>query len=164
MAASENPEKLTAREILDQLQAKYRSFEMDAGKHEKVQTGLAGIFGKWLRSTTPAEPEPLYAEFLSTVQTLVTQLAEALRDVSAGERDESIQVAAKLMLAAKPMDSKTQAEWYMVAAEHSFCVLIPLLTPGMLQSIRDAYLKSTPKRMMFPRQLDLLKQMNQGIH
>jgi hypothetical protein len=67
------------------------------------------------------------------------------------------------MLTAKSLNSKSQAEWYMVAAEHSFSVLIPLLNPEALQSIRDDYLKNCPKRLMYPRQLALLKQMNKSL-
>jgi len=164
MLASENPiGKLQTGEILNRLEAQYHAFAIGAGEQGENKTGLAGLFDRWFHSMAPTEPEPLYADFLSVVQTLVNQLADALREGDAEERDEPIQIAAKIVLVAKPINKKSQAEWYMIAAEHSFSALIPLLKLETLQSIRDDYLKSYPKRTMYPRQLALLKQMEQKL-
>jgi len=166
MTASENSygDTLTAQEIIDQLDAQYQAFTVSAGEREKAKTGLAGLFDKWFRSTSPSEPEPLYADFLKSVQALVNELAEVLRKANAEEIDPFALAVSKIMLAPKPIDDKTQAEWFMVAAEYSFSALIPLLTPSTLQMIRDDYVRNTPKRMMYPRQRDLLKSMELNIH
>ena len=165
MMDSENSsgDTLTAQEIIDRLDAQYQAFTVSAGEREKAKTGLAGLFDKWFRSTSPSQPEPLYLDFLKSVQGLINELAEVLRKAKAEEIDSSILAVSRIMLAPKPIDEKTQAEWYMVAAEYSFSALIPLLTPGSLHLIRDDYARNTPKRMMYPRQRDLLKLMEQRI-
>lgn len=156
-------ERSNGEEIVDRLQVQYHSFAASSAEHEKSKTGLAGLFNGWFRSMAPTEPEPLCAEFLTAVEALVNQLADAMYGASAEARDETIQKAASIMLAAKPINNISQAEWYMIVAEHSFSVLIPLLTPAAIKSIRDNYLQSHPKQFMYPCQRALLTLLNKNI-
>lgn len=158
------PGSASPREILDRLEARYRElFEAAGTRGGKPKITLTGILDRWLRSPAPSEPEPMFTEFLKDVDALVKELAEALAGADAGERDASALDAARIMLASKPVNEKSQAEWYMVAAEFSFEALIPLIAPDTLKAIRDGYVRGTPKRVMFPRQRDLLKRMEQGL-
>lgn len=150
---------LTAPEIIRQMEAQYQALTVNDREREKTQKGLGVVFDKWFRSASPTEPEPLYADFLLSVQTLANQLADALCGLDAEERGKCAVAAAKIMLRPKPVDQKTQAEWFMVAAEYSFSALIPYLPADAIAKIRDEYVRDTPKRMMYPRQRDLLKLM-----
>lgn len=163
MDATEKSEGRTAREVLDRLEERYRAFSEAAGSRVKPKLGLAGVFEKWFRSPGPSEPQPMFTDFLKSVQALSEELAEALRGASAEERSEAGFAAARIMLASKPTNDKSEAEWYMIAAEYSFSALIPVLAPDTLRAIRDDYKSRTPKRMMFPRQLELLKRMERAL-
>jgi hypothetical protein len=106
----------------------------------------------------------MFTDFIKAVQALLQELAEALGPADAGERSAVARDAAGLMLRVKPVNEKSQAEWYMVAAEYSFTELVPLTPPETLRAIRDAYVRGTPRRMMYPRQRDLLKRMEQALN
>ena len=148
-AQGHNPEK--PQEILNRLEALY----------EALSEG--SIFDRWFRSSTSTEPEPMFTEFLKSVQELLSELAESLRGADNEERSQVALDAARLMLRVKPVNEKSQAEWYMVAGEYSFSALIPLTPKDTLKSIRDAYVRGTPKRMMYPRQRELLKLMEEAV-
>jgi hypothetical protein len=105
----------------------------------------------------------MFTDFLKSVQELLSELAEALGGADAGARSAVALDAAEMMLKVKPINEKSQAEWYMVGAEYSFSALIPLTPPDTLKAIRDAYVRGTPRRMMYPRQRELLKLMERGI-
>ena len=155
-------EILTASEIVAQLHSAYEVFQELAGEKDKSKTGLAGFFGKLFQSAG-SEPEPHCAEFLAKVQSLVEMLDAALKGADAAERDALVSEAADIMLSAKPIENKSPAQWYMVAAEYGFSALIPHLSREALRAVRDDYANSYPKRMMYPRQRELLKLMEQGL-
>lgn len=163
MDASSNRPGLAWREILDRLETRYQALFEAAGSREKPKISLAGIFDRWFRSPVPSEPEPMFTDFLKTVQALVQELAETIRQAGAEEKHEAALAAARIMLSPKPVNDKSQAEWYMIAAEYSFEALLPLLAPETLRTIRDGYVRGTPKRMMYPRQRELLNRMESGI-
>ena len=156
-------ETLTAAELVEQLRFAYEAFQELAGEKEKSKTGMTGFFGKLFQSAGSSEPEPHCAEFLAKVQALVGQLEAALRGADADARDALVSEAADIMLAKKPIENKSPAEWYMVAAEYGFSALVPHLSGAALGSVRDHYASSYPKRMMYPRQRELLKRMEQGL-
>lgn len=162
-AQEHGPGKLAPREILDRLEARYWELSEAAAAREKPKATLSGIFDRWFRSSTASEPEPMFTDFIKTVQQLLSELAEALGEADEEERSAAALDAAGLMLRVKPVNEKSQAEWYMVAAEYSFSELVPLTPQETLKAIRDAYVRGTPKRMMYPRQRDLLKRMEQGL-
>lgn len=156
-------ETLTAAEIVGQLRSAYQAFQELAGEKEKSKTGVTGFLGKLFQSAGSSEPEPHCAEFLAKVQALVGQLETALRGADADARDALVSEAADIMLSAKPIENKSPAEWYMVAAEYGFSALIGHLSRTALQAIRDDYVSRYPKRMMYPRQRELLKLMEQAL-
>ena len=160
-AQGHSPEK--PQEILNRLEARYEALSEAAGAREKPKVTLGSIFDRWFRSSTTTEPEPMFTEFLKSVQELLSELAESLRGADKEERSQVALDAARLMLRVKPVNEKSQAEWYMVAGEYSFSALIPLTPKDTLKSIRDAYVRGTPKRMMYPRQRELLKLMEEAI-
>jgi hypothetical protein len=162
-AQEHSPGKAAPREILYRLEARYRGLSEAAGARENPKVTLPGIFERWFRSSTATEPAPMFTDFIKSVQEILVELAQALGGADAGERSASAFAAAEIMLRVKPVNEKSQAEWYMVAAEYSFSELVPLTPPDTLKAIRDAYVRGTPRRMMYPRQRDLLKRMDESI-
>jgi hypothetical protein len=158
-----SPGNAAPREILDRLEARYRELSEAAGARENPKVTLSGIFERWFKSSTATEPAPMFTDFIKSVQEILVELAQALGGADAGERSAAALAAAEIMLRVKPVNEKSQAEWYMVAAEYSFSELVPLTPTDTLKAIRDAYVRGTPKRMMYPRQRDLLKRMDASI-
>ena len=149
-------------EALGFLEAQYRLFCENAPKDEKPRGGLGGFWDRLMRGPA-AEEEPCCTAFLQSVGEAVSALAEALKDADAARRDECALAAAKFMLAPKPIENKTPAEWYMVAAEFGYAALIPFASKEALQKIRDDYARSYPRRMTYPRQRELLKRMDAAL-
>ncbi len=157
MSVSENLQDMTAWKLIEQLDELYRGFAAAAAGSAK--SGLAGLFGLWFHSPDPSNAEPICADFLKGVQALSTELAEAMRREDAAIRGACARTAAGIMLTAKPANTKSRAEWYMVAAEYAFAVLIPYIPPETLNEIRADYMRDNPERRMYPRQRELLRMM-----
>ncbi|NLU52282.1 MAG: hypothetical protein GXX10_05410 [Clostridiaceae bacterium] len=59
---------------------------------------------------------------------------------------------------------KTTAEWYMTVAEYQCFPLLPYLSREDLKHFHDLMLKRVPKRMMYPRQRQLVAQMEELLN
>ena len=155
-------EARTAMEIASEIEARYAML-LEESVEPPTKRGLGRFFEKLFQGPQSMEPEPMYAAFLEGIQALSLSLAGALEKEGEAARSEAALFAAGIMLRPKPVEGKTQAQWYMVGAEYGFSALIPLIPATTLAAIRDDYLRDNPKRSMYPRQRELLRLMERAL-
>lgn len=156
---SPSGEKPTARELVERLDRLYRELGPSARQQEQAKRGLARLLDRWFRGAQTADADPMYREFLDAAGALTQALAAALVDLGPAERDERALAAARILLAPKKLETCATDEWYRVAAERECAALLPFLRRDTLKRLRDEYVRNTPRRMMLPRQRELLDQM-----
>ena len=152
----------TAMEIASEIEVRYAALPEER-VDPRTKRGIGRFFEKLFQGPQSMEPEPIHAAFLEDVQALSLLLAGALEKEGEAARSEAALFTAGIMLRPKPVEGKAQAQWYMVGAEYGFAALIPLVPAKTLAAIRDAYLRGTPKRSMYPRQRALLKLMERAL-
>lgn len=155
-------EARTAMEIASEIEARYAML-LEESVEPPTKRGLGRFFEKLVQGPQSMEPEPMYAAFLEGIQALSLSLAGALEKEGEAARSEAALFAAGIMLRPKPVEGKTQAQWYMVGAEYGFAALIPHIPAKTLAAIRDDYLRDNPKRSMYPRQRELLRLMERAL-
>lgn len=124
--------------------------------------GFAKLFRRWF-TYNPREIEPVHKAFLEETEALVKELVSAVASLSGEERSrggEKAEEAVALLLAEKPEDLPTDRRLYLIAAEPLCAPLLPLLTREALARRREAMLAVTPRRLLFPRQRELLEEMD----
>ena len=121
--------------------------------------GFNMLFERWFR-LDPHAIEPLHKEFLGSVTHFVTKLALALERMKDSEPEVCGDYAGRalgIMFAPKPDKQKTDADRYLVIAEYESVPLFSYASRDDLQGIRDELLKRTPRRFMFPKQLEMVE-------
>ncbi|MGE5496062.1 MAG: hypothetical protein ACM3S4_12265 [Burkholderiales bacterium] len=153
--------KADAEALLEQLSGVYKSYVESSEPKGRSLKGFARLFKKWISYNAEAV-EPLNQEFLDNVERITSGLAAALEQLIKSDPELCSAYAAKaadIMLSPKPSREKTTAEWYLTVAEYKSACLLPYLAKGDLKRIRDAQLKATPKRLMYPKQRELFELM-----
>ena len=150
---------VTAR--LEALEEHYRAYVLAYREQPPKPKGFGKLFRRWF-TYNAQEIEPVHQQFLEGTEALVRELAEAVaalpdEDKAAGV--EAADRAVSLMLGEKPDGLPNDRRLYLIAAEALAAPLLPLLDRERLRSQRDRMLALTPKRLMFPRQLELLGEM-----
>ena len=157
------PDSLSqARLLLTSLEDHYCSYEQQWQDHQRsrsIRQGIASLFQHWV-SYDDQDAHPIHTEFLTKTQALVDELAEALHQCDPDEGSQLAGQAVSLMLSPKPSQGKNDCQWYMMAAE-AFCApLLPFMTSEELARQKAQWLKKTPKRLMLPKQQELLAHMD----
>lgn len=157
--------EIQAAQLLERLRCVYRLYIESNQNHEKSFIGVARLFRRWF-SYNQSAAEPLHQKFLDDVESIIAELASVLGQLVRYATDLSNKYAAKaadLILAPKPDREKTTAEWYMTIAEYKCVAILIYLAADDLERIRDAQLKHTPKRMMYPKQRELLEYIEKQL-
>lgn len=152
--------------LLESLAGLYRDYAEKC--RQQVQTGgkIARLFRRWFSGYEPSAADALHLDFLDETRRLVTNLAGLLdrhQNDRPGICGAYAEKAAGILLRPKPAREKTAADWYMVAAEQYCGVLLPFLDRDALRRVRDDYVKHTPKRLMFPKQREVLEHMERML-
>lgn len=124
--------------------------------------GFARLFRRWF-SYNAQDIEPVHKDFLEGTEALVNQLAAAVAELSAEEEDRGkalAEQAVRSLLAEKSEALPNDRRLYLIAAEPLCAPLLPLLDRDALARRREEMLRITPRRLMFPRQLALLEEMD----
>ena len=116
--------------------------------------GFARLFRRWF-SYNAQDIEPVHKDFLEGTEALVNQLAAAVAELSAEEEDRGKALAEQAVRSL--LAEKSEA---LPAAEPLCAPLLPLLDRDALARQREEMLRITPRRLMFPRQLALLEEMD----
>ena len=146
---------LAATALAQELVEIYEKFSERIGAKQEEDKG----FLKTLRSlfSDKRETDMDVAAFYNTVGNHVTKYYDALKD----ERKEDAAALAygsvRMMLSGRENDVISLSK----ISNQGFAIpLLGFLTKEQLQEIRDAYLRETPKRLLFPNQKDVLKEMD----
>ena len=151
--------------LAERLEAHYQDYALGTQGQPARPKGFARLFRRWF-TYNAQDIEPVHKEFLEGVETLVGDLAAAaaalLPEETEGGQAAAEQAVAR-MLEEKPEGIPDDRRLYLVAAEALAAPLLPLLSRDGLARQRDAMLKNTPRRMMFPKQLELLEEMERHL-
>ena len=147
-----------AEELLRKLEQHYDDYKEGRGRRPRKK-GLLKMLSHWV-AYDAQDIAPYHEDFLLGVNRLTEQLAETLGGLAPEERDEGNQLAGRaveLLLQPKPQQPQNDREWYLMTAEYAVTPLLPFLTQEELQAHRDSMLAHTPRKLMFPKQLELLE-------
>lgn len=151
--------------LTERLEAHYRDYAFGPPGQQPQAKGFARLFRRWF-TYNAQEIAPADKDFLEGAETLAGELAAAAADLAPEEAEagrEAARRAVALMLGVKPEGIPNGRRLYLVAAEALCAPLLPLLDRADLARQRDDMIKATPKRLMFPRQLELLEEMERLI-
>ena len=150
-------------ELLAKLDEIYQNYIEKTDSHEKSFRGMGRLFKRWFSSYNPSVAEPIHQEFLDGVAGVTGQLLLVFEQVSEENpeicRAYAARAADLIMAPKKPDREKSAADWYLAISEYQFAPLLPFLNSEDLRRLRDAQLKTTPKRMMVPKQREMLQTM-----
>ena len=152
--------------LLKALDEVYQAYiQTNAGGKSKKR-GIADLFKRWFSGFNPLEVQPAHHMFLDEVGRIVSDLAYALAGIKSENPELSAVYAGNaldIMLASKSGREKTTAEWYLTVAEYQCEPLLQYASTDKLRSARSVLLKRTPKRLMFPKQRELIKSIESLI-
>ena len=146
---------------LEALEEHYRAYIRAYREQPPKPKGFGKLFRRWF-TYNAQEIEPVHQQYLEGAEALTKELAEAvaaLPDEDRAAGAEAADRALSLMLGAKPEDLPNERRLYLIAAEALAAPLLSLTDRDRLARQRDQMLALTPKRFMFPKQLELLAEM-----
>jgi hypothetical protein len=155
-----------AAHLLECLKDVYSAYMQADSEEKNKKQGVTRLFRKWFASSDPLAAAPVHQEFLNEIGRIVTELASALEEIKQEHPQTCMDYAEKaldLMLAPKPEREKTTVDWYLMVSEYQCASLLPYASMGKLQFIRNDLLKRTPKRLMLPKQRELIESMDNLI-
>jgi hypothetical protein len=160
---SQSPEK-RAEELLGQLDRHCFDYLEKCRRQENSKSKIAKLFGKWFTSFDPSSSDSMHQEFLAGIERIVSELAIVLKQTEQKDIALCHTVARKAvsrLMGQKPAREKTTADWYLTVAEYQCSPLLPYLSREDLKRCRDLLLERVPRRMMFPKQRQLLEQIEE---
>lgn len=146
---------------LEALEEHYRAYTLGDRDRSPKPKGFGKLFRRWF-TYNAQEIEPVHREFLEGTEALTKELAEAVAALPEEEKPAGTEAADRaltLMLGEKPGDLPNERRLYLVAAEALAAPLLPFLDKEKLARQRDRMVSLTPKRFLFPKQLELLAEM-----
>ena len=146
---------LAATVLTEQLSEIYDQFSDSIGKKEEEDHG----FLRTLRSlfSDKRETDQDVAAFYNTVGNHVTKLYDTLKDETPEDAAALAYRSVTMMLKGRENDVVSLAK----ISNQGFAIpLLSFLTKEQLTEVRENYLKETPKRLLFPNQKDVLKEMD----
>ncbi len=150
-----------SEKLLQSLGSVFSDFtDQETQKRQTKTKKLSRMFAGWFSGSNPLSANAEHQAFLDDVERIIAQLVSVLEDVRRGCPEESMRIAAQavtILLPPKPAREKTAMDWSLTAAEYKIISLLPYLSADDLKNTRAMLLGRTPKRMMFPKQLELLK-------
>jgi len=152
--------------LLRELGEVYAAYTQNAFEGSGRKRGVTRLFRRWFASFDPMAVQPVHQAFLDDVERIVKDLARALESIQAEFPEKTAAYAAQaldIIFSSKPSRQKTTAEWYVTVSEYQSEMLLPYASPDKLQSVRIDMLRRTPKRLMFPKQRQLLDAIESRI-
>lgn len=155
-----------AAKLLERLTDIYLDYSGKNFDQGNPKRGVARLFRKWFTSFDSLSVNSVHQEFLDEVGRIVKKLSLALEELKTDDADACMGFAGQavsLMLAPKPTKEKTTAEWYLTIAEYQCTSILPFVSYSELKRTREDMLKRTPKRLMYPRQREMIELMESLI-
>lgn len=149
---------LEAEELLHQLETHYSDYKAGKG-HRPEKKGILRMFSRWITYDVQ-DIAPQHEDFLDGVAQLSGKLANVLERLTGDDcmTGNALAVrAVELLLQPKPQQPQNDRDWYLMTAEYSAEPLLKFLPRDELQRQRDNMIARTPRRLMYPKQLQLLE-------
>lgn len=155
----EDAQAWDAASLLERLTRIYTSYTAQSENQRKPKYGgVTRLFRRWFSGFDPLSVGPVHQAFLDDVGETAALFAAALETLNKHDSKSSMDYAAKaadVMMTPKPAGEKTTEQWYLTVAEYHIASVLPYLSCGGLERVREGLLKSAPKRLMYPRQREL---------
>lgn len=153
-----------AESLLAGLSSIYSDFtEKNTEEGRPATKKITRLFARWFTGFNPLTANPEHQAFLNEVQHVIAQLTSLLEEIKPTDPGMCKHEAAKAVAILMPPRSgreKTAADWSLTVAEYQVVFLLPYLSKDELGNLRAKLLKRTPKRLMLPKQLELLKMID----
>ena len=151
-----------AERLVAQLEQHYQDYREGKGRPAKKKS-LLGMLSHWI-AYDAEEIAPQHEQFLEGLSRITGDLAEQL--LSLGEEDRCAGSAlalrsVELLLQPKPRQPQGDRDWYLMLAEYSAGPLLRFLSREEVERQRTRMLAQTPRRLMYPKQLELLETAEQ---
>lgn len=155
MMSNREIERLQAEDLVNQLESHYKHYTQLPENLPK-QRDFGRLFQGWF-SNNEEQSEPVHQAFLSKTETLCRQLSQTLDKLEPKISEPLALRAAQLVLVHNCICIDRDRSSYLTAAEYLCMPLLPYLSLQGLDDLRRAMLARTPRRMMFPKQLEVLQ-------
>ena len=153
-----------AAELIERLGGVYLEYKKK-NNLENPKRGFNRLFEKWL-TLDPLAIKPIHQEFLDNVNRIVVELVLILEHINGIAPEVCRDYTGKalgIMFTPKPDKAKTDTDRYFTIAEYESVPLFSYASLEDLQRFRSELLKRTPKRFMFPKQLEMIEIMDNRL-
>lgn len=149
----------SVEEQIEALGTFYRDYAEKSAREESKTTGLARI-GEWFAGSRRFANDTMHTKFYEGVQERVARLTEALAELSDTQAAaRGAQAAVAIILNPIPEEERDVGGWMRFAAEPLCLPLLVYLPREVLEEQYRAYNRIYPKRLQFPTQVKLRKEM-----
>lgn len=150
--------KYTADQKIEQLNKIYDRYKL---RYEKEKPNpLSKIFG----GKSPYDH--INMRFIEDLEECIEETAETLAHIKETDQALSEDYARRILdilYADKPKKQETDYERYLYVAEYYGFAIFPYATQEVLNEVRNAVLERTPRKHMFPRQLEMVNMLDELI-
>lgn len=154
----EVPEAPSGSAVLaDQLAELYKHYEKEITEADENDRTLLKTVKHFFSDKRDADA--YVHSFYNAVGKQVEELCETLKEEDPETASVSAERALRTMLAGKHKDENNVSVLSKVGNQGFAMQLLQFLTKEQLAPLREAYLKETPKRLMFPNQRKILAEM-----
>ena len=146
---------------LNMLSEQYSTY----ANRQPQKKGLKDMFSKWVRNDA-GQIDPADKEFLKNVEGLIEKLDKSLSKIAGVDRSHSEKLcgrALSIIFAPKSAKETNDTERYLTASEYLAPVLFEHASRDDLHRIRKELLDRIPKRLMFPKQRELVDVLDQML-
>lgn len=150
-------------QLLDELAQYYQNYSAESTRQEAQASGLRQL-GSWFIHSQRFSNDSMHTRFYEGVQKRVAQLVSTLDALD--DPAPAAQAAARaieIMVDPIPESQRDVGGWMRFAAEPLCQPLLTYLTREELQQLYDRYNRSYPKRLQFPAQVKLRKEMEKRL-
>lgn len=146
-------------EQLEALSAYYRDYTVESTQQEAEAKGLKQL-GSWFVHSQRFSNDSMHQKFYQGVQVRVQALDKALAALSSPqEAGAAAEQALSILLQFIPESQRDVGGWMRFAAEPLCQPLLAYLPSDALQALYDRYNQFYPKRLQFPAQVKLRREM-----
>jgi hypothetical protein len=151
-----------AERLVAQLEQHYQDYREGKGRTGRKKN-LLGMLSHWI-AYDAEEVAPQHEEFLTGITRITEDLAAQLSECPEEDRCAGSALALRavdLLLQPKPRQPQGDRDWYLMLAEYSAGPLLRFLSREEVERQRTRMLAQTPRRLMYPKQLELLETAEQ---
>ncbi|MCF0228409.1 MAG: hypothetical protein HUJ76_01785 [Parasporobacterium sp.] len=147
-----------AEYILEQLASVYYDYAIGKNSDPSIGKGFARMFRHWVSYNNQKVDEE-DKKFLSDVERLVAELVSELSERAENDPDSAGRLSSKAvdMLLFPGQNAGREKQWFMLVAAYQCESLFQFMSGDDLRTVCDRMLKRTPRRMMLPKELELLE-------